>query len=102
MSLTRGYQHYFILGQSNLYRLCGFEQFLSTNVETDSGIFLFQKSFQRLDVKLKVFKKGDNKVFRLVQNFTMGEADFNQFVRLRNQLAIAARNFARKDNLSQC
>ena len=30
-----------------------------------------------LDVKLKVFKKEDNKEFRLVQNYTMGEADFN-------------------------
>ena len=29
-----------------------------------------------LDVKLKVFKKDENKDFRLVQNLTMGEADF--------------------------
>ena len=39
-----------------------------------------------LDVKLKVFRKDDKKEFRLVQNLTMGEADFNQFMRLRNQL----------------
>ena len=31
-----------------------------------------------LDVKLKVFKKDDNKEFRLVQNLTMREADFSQ------------------------
>ena len=53
-----------------------------------------------LDVKLKLFKKDDNKEFRLVQNLTMGEADFNQFMRLRNQLVNAAENFARKENLT--
>ena len=37
-----------------------------------------------LDVKLKVFKMDDNEEFRLAQNLTMGEADFNQFMRLRN------------------
>ena len=37
-----------------------------------------------LDEKHRVFKKGDNKEFRLVQNLTMGEADFKQFLRLRN------------------
>ena len=47
-----------------------------------------------LDVKLKVFKKDDNKEFRLAQNNTIREADFNQFMRLRNQLVIAAENFA--------
>ena len=53
-----------------------------------------------LDVKLKVFKKDDNKEFRLVQNLTMGEADFNQFMRLRNQPVNAAENFAREENLT--
>ena len=52
-----------------------------------------------LDVKFKVFKKDDNKDFRLVQNFTKGEAVFNQFIRFRNQLVIAAENFAREENL---
>ena len=51
-----------------------------------------------LDVKLKVSKKDENKEFRLVQNPTMGEADFNQSMRLRNQLANAAENFAREEN----
>ena len=46
-----------------------------------------------LDVKLKVFKKDDNQEFRLVQNLTMGEADFNQYMRFRNQLVNAAENF---------
>ena len=53
-----------------------------------------------LDVKLKVFRKDDKKEFRLAQNLTMGEADFNQFMRLRNQLFNAAENFAREENLT--
>ena len=53
-----------------------------------------------LDVKLNVFRKDDEKEFRLVQNLTMGEADFNQFMRLRNQLVNAAENFGREENLT--
>ena len=53
-----------------------------------------------LDVKLKIFKKDDKKEFGLVQNLTMGEADFNQFMRLRNQVVIAADNFVREENLT--
>ena len=52
-----------------------------------------------MDVKLKGFKKDDNKEFRLAQNLTMGGAVFNQFMRLRNQLVNAAENFAREENL---
>ena len=33
-----------------------------------------------LDVTLNVFQKDDNKDFQLVQNLTMGDADFNQFI----------------------
>ena len=53
-----------------------------------------------LDVKLKVFRKDDKKEFRLVQNLTMGEAEFTQFMRLRNQLVNAAENFAREEHLT--
>ena len=35
----------------------------------------------------------------MVQNLTMREADFNQFMRLRNQLVMAAENFDREENL---
>ena len=38
-----------------------------------------KKDSNYLDVKLKVFKKADNKEIRLFQILTMGEADFNQF-----------------------
>ena len=53
-----------------------------------------------LDVKLKVLMKDDKKEFQLFQNLTMGEADFKQFMRLRNQLVNAAENFAREENLT--
>ena len=54
-----------------------------------------------LDIKLKVFKREDkNAKFRLRQNFSMGEADFNQVIRQRNQLVVAAENFLREQKLS--
>ena len=37
--------------------------------------------------------------FRLVRNLTRREAEFNQFMRLGNQLVIAAQNFCREYNL---
>ena len=53
-----------------------------------------------LDVKLKILRKDDKKEFRLVQNLTMGEADFNLLMRLRNQLVNAAETFAREESLT--
>ena len=59
-----------------------------------------KKDSDYLDVKLKVFKKDDNRDFRLVQNLMIREIDFSQFMRLRNRLVIAAENFGREENLS--
>ena len=65
------------------------------------GRFSWSKNdSDHLDVKLKKFKKNDNKEFRLVQNLTLGEADFNQFMRLMNQLVNAAKNFAGEKKLT--
>ena len=65
------------------------------------GRFLWSKNDSNyLDVKHKVFKKDDNKEFRLLQTFKMGEADSKEFIRLKYQLVIAAENFARDENLS--
>ena len=48
-----------------------------------------------------MFKREDeNAEFRLRQNLSMGEADFNQFIRQRNQLIVAADNFLREQKLS--
>ena len=62
--------------------------------------FLVKNDSNYLDVKLWVFKKDDNKDFRLVQNLTMEEAGCNQVMRLRNQLVIATENLGRGKLLS--
>ena len=36
----------------------------------------------------------------MVQNLALGEADFNQLMRLKNQVVNAAKNFAREENLT--
>ena len=59
----------------------------------------FKTSFDYLDVKIKVFKKDESKEIRLAQNLTMGETDFNQFIRLRNQLVVAVRDLSKEENL---
>ena len=67
-----------------------------------SGRFSWSKNdYDYLDIQLKVFKKEDkNAEFRLRQNVSMGEADFNQFIRQRNQLDVPADNFLRGENLT--
>ena len=63
--------------------------------------FSWSKNYSSyLDVKLNVSKEDDNEEFRLVQNLTMEEAGFNQFMRLKNQLVNAAGNFAREEKLT--
>ena len=94
ISSTHGLQHYCFLGQANLHRLCGL-----WHCQDRFGQISWSKNdFNNLDVKLKVFKKDDNKEVRLVQNPTTGEAVFNQLMRLRNQLVNAAKNFGREQN----
>ena len=53
-----------------------------------------------MDVKLHVFKKDDNRDFRLVQNLTKKENDFNFFMGLRNQLFNASVNIGRDEYFS--
>ena len=57
-------------------------------------------SFDYLDVKLKVFQKDINNEFGLAQNLTLRETDFIQFLRLRNQLVFAVRDFSKQENLT--
>ena len=53
-----------------------------------------------MDSKLNVFTRVDKIAeFRLRQNLSMGEADFNQFIRQKNQLVVAADNFLIEQNL---
>ena len=54
-----------------------------------------------LNIKLKVFKGEDKNAENwLRQNSSMVETDFNQFIRQRNQLVVAADSFLREHNLS--
>ena len=61
--------------------------------------FSSKNSFYYLDVKLEVFKKVEDKEFRLTQNLTKREADFIRFIRLRDQLAVAGRDFSKEKDL---
>ena len=54
-----------------------------------------------LDIKLKVFKREDkNAEIQLRQKLSTGETNFNQFIRQRNQLVVAADSFLREQNFS--
>ena len=56
-----------------------------------------KKDSNYLDINLKVFKREDkNAEFRLRQNLSMGEADFNQFIRQRNQLGVVENKICRQ------
>ena len=56
-----------------------------------------KKDSNYLDIKPKVFNREDKIAeFRVRQNFLMQEADFNEFIRQRNQLVVAADNFLRE------
>ena len=67
------------------------------NVKADLDELLGRKFFRLLGREL--FKRDEKKQFALAQNLTMGEADINQFVRLRNQLVVAVRDFSNEENL---
>ena len=69
------------------------------NAKTDLDKFLGPKFLSTMDVKLKVFKRDEDKPFRLAQNLTMRETDLKQFIRLRNQLVAAVRDFIKEENL---
>ena len=57
-------------------------------------VFWTKNDSNYLDIKLKLFQREDkNAEFRLRQNLSMAEADFDQFFRQRNQLLVAADNF---------
>ena len=66
------------------------------------GSFFWTKNDSNyLDIKLKIFNREDkNAKFRLRQNLSKGEADFNQFIRQRNQQLLQQTTFLRELNLS--
>ena len=50
-------------------------------------------------MKIKEFTKDENKEFRLAKNLERGETDFNQLIRLRNQLVVAVGKFSKEASL---
>ena len=64
--------------------------------------FWSQKDSIYLDVKLKDFRKAGKNYFQLVQYLTMGEADFKQFLRLRNQLVIQQKTLLERKTYPHC
>ena len=64
-------------------------------LENSKLFCLVQNDSDYLNIKLEVLTKNENTDFRLVRNFSMGEAVFNQFMQLRNQLVFAAEHFGR-------
>ena len=70
-------------------------------IQNRFGQFSMSKTDSKyLDIKLKSFTKDDNEEFRLAQHHRKRAADFNQIMQLRNQLVIAAENFAKERILS--
>ena len=95
--LWNGPQHYSNFGQTSLHPLLGLWQ-VSREIWT---IFWTKRDSKYLDIKLKVCKrKNKNAEIRLRQNISMGEANFNQFIRQRKKLVVAADIFLRKQILS--
>ena len=70
------------------------------NVKTGLDDLLGRKTIPTTWIKNSKISRNDNKEFRLAKDLTLGEADFNQFMRLRNQLINAAKNFTREENLT--
>ena len=52
-----------------------------------------------LQIHFKVFKKDIANEFKRYQCVSLGRYDFKQILRLRNQLIVAADNFAKEENL---
>ena len=96
ISFTHGLQHYKALDKLACTDYVDFGK-----NQDRFGRFSWSKNYSNyLDIKLKVFKREDkNAKFALRQNFSMGEADFNQFIRQRNLSVVAADNFLREENL---
>ena len=63
-------------------------------------IILVPKSCQLSWFDTESFQERRQQRFSAGENFTKGEEDFTQFMRLINQLVIAAENFRRVKNLS--
>ena len=65
----------------------------------NSTLSVDEKRLQMLGLKLEVFKRDDNKDFRIVQNLTKGESHFTQFHGVRSHLVLAAGKLGTEQSL---
>ena len=64
------------------------------------GRFSWSKNEKNyLEVQFKVFKKYIANEFKQYQCVSLGQCHFKEFLRLRNQLIVAADNFTKEENL---
>ena len=63
------------------------------NVKTELDDFRGPKTIPTTWIKNSKFSKKMRKDFPLVQNFTMGESEFNYFMRLRKELVLVTKTF---------
>ena len=64
------------------------------------GRFLWTKNEKNyLEIHFKIFKKAIANEFKRYQCVSLGQYDFKQFLRLRDQLIVAADNFTKEENL---
>ena len=61
--------------------------------------FLVQKFCRLFGRETQNVQESWKQKFRLEQILTQEEADFNQFIRLKNQLVVAVTDFSKKENL---
>ena len=81
-------------GQIALHRLCGLWH------QDRFGRFSWTKNEKNyLEIHFKVFKEDIANEFKRYQCVSLGQYDFKQFLRLRNQLIVAADNFTKEENL---
>ena len=70
------------------------------NYQDSLGRFSWTKNENHyLEIHLEVFKKDIANEFKQYQCVSLGQYDFKQLLRLRNQLIVAADNFTKEENL---
>ena len=65
------------------------------SLDINEQFFLSKGDYNLLDVKQKAFQKNDSNNYQPERNFTMGEADLNQILKIQNQPVFVAENIIR-------
>ena len=64
--------------------------------------FLVQKIFRLLGRETQSVQEGRKQTISTGTKLDNGRADFNQFIRLRNQLVVAVRDFSKEEKSAPC